>query len=133
MNPIIRKYHPVDDYDNLVTLVRSEGEEWEDYLNPGYQKALENSITYVAYLGEELCGFSRSISDSGIFIWVIDLLVHKKQRGQSIGRMLMECILADFPDIDVFVMSDVDPYYEKLGYHREGSIFKVSPPKPLRY
>lgn len=126
MNFNIRKYDPTLDYENLMKLVQSEGEEWEDYLDPIYRKVLENSITYVALIGEELCGYSRSLSDSGLFIWVIDLLVNKNRRGLSIGKRLMECILTDFPDIDVYVMSDVDPYYEKLGYEKEGSIFKVT-------
>ena len=125
MNFKIRKYNPTLDYENLMKLVQSEGEEWKDYLKPIYRKALENSITYVALIGEELCGYSRSLSDSGLFVWVIDLLVNKNRRGFSIGKKLMECILTDFPDIDVFVMSDVDPYYDKLGYEKEGSIFKV--------
>ena len=108
-----------------MKLVESEGEEWEDYLDPIYRKALENSIVYVALIEKELCGYSRSINDSGLFIWVIDLLVSKKWRGLSIGKELMECILTDFPNIDLLVMSDVDQYYEKLSYKKEGSIFKV--------
>ena len=121
----IRKYNSALDYENLMNLVRSEGEEWEEYLNPDYQKALDNSITYVALIEDELCGYSRSLSDSGLFIWVIDLLVNKNQRGLSIGKKLMECITIDFPDTDVFVLSDVDTYYEKLGYKKEGSVYKV--------
>ncbi len=125
MNLNIRAYNPDLDYENLMMLIKSEGEEWKDYLKPIYRKALENSITYVAVIGEDLCGYSRSLSDAGIFIWVIDLLVNKKRRGLSIGKRLMDCILNDFPDIDVYVMSDVDQYYQKLGYKNEGSIFKV--------
>lgn len=37
----------------------------------------------------------------------------------------MERVCQDFPDQPVYVMSDVDSYYEKLGYIREGSIFRV--------
>ena len=125
MNLTIRKYNSTLDYENLMKLIQSEGEEWNDYLNPIYRKVLDNSVTYVALIGEELCGYSRSLSDSGLFVWVIDLLVNKNRRSLSIGRKLMECILLDFPDTDVFVMSDVDRYYEKLGYEKEGSIFKV--------
>ena len=77
MNLKIRKYDPTLDYENLMKLVESEGEEWEDYLDPIYRKALENSIVYVALIEKELCGYSRSINDSGLFIWVIDLLVSK--------------------------------------------------------
>ncbi len=125
MNPIIRKYNPTLDYENLISLIQSEGEEWSDYLNPTYQKALNNSFTYVALIEDELYGYSRSISDSGLFIWVIDLLVDKKRRGHFIGKKLMDRISTDFPDIDILVMSDVDQYYEKIGYNKEGSIFKV--------
>ena len=125
MNLKIRKYNSALDYENLMKLVQSEGEEWEEYLNPIYRKALDNSITYVALMEDELCGYSRSLSGSGLFIWVIDLLVNKNRRGLSIGKKLMECIITDFPDTDVFVMSDVDTYYEKLDYKKEGSIFKV--------
>ena len=125
MNLKIRKYDPNSDYHNLMKLIQSEGEEWKDYLNPNYRKALEDSITYVALIGEELCGYSRSLCDSGLFIWVIDLLVNKNRRGLSIGKKLMECIVTDYSNIDVFVVSDVDHYYEKLGYGKEGSVFKV--------
>lgn len=125
MNLKIRKYNPNLDYENLMQLIQSEGEEWKDYLAPTYRQALENAITYVALIDEELCGYSRSVSDSGIFVWVIDLLVDKNRRGMSIGKKLLECISTDYPGVDVYVMSDVDPYYEKLGYKKEGSIYKV--------
>jgi len=37
----------------------------------------------------------------------------------------MECIYKDHPDKIVYVMSDVDEYYEKQGYRKEGSVFEV--------
>jgi hypothetical protein len=37
----------------------------------------------------------------------------------------MECIYQDYPNHTVYVMSDVDGYYQKQGYIREGSIFEV--------
>jgi GNAT superfamily N-acetyltransferase len=121
----IRKYDDGRDYDELLEVIKSEGEEWEEYISPKYQMVLEQSITYVAYVNKKLCGYSRSINDAGLYIWVVDLLVGKKHRGHSIGKRLMECLLTDYPNQDIFVMSDVDEYYEKLGYKKEGSIFKV--------
>ncbi len=72
---------------------------------------LKQSSTYVAYSDTKLCGYSHSINNFGLYIWVIDLLVDKKYRGNSIGKKLMKCVLTDFPNQDVFVMSDVDEYY----------------------
>ncbi|MBD81287.1 MAG: GNAT family N-acetyltransferase [Crocinitomicaceae bacterium] len=125
MNIEIRKYDPLKDNNGLLEIIKSEGEEWKDYLNPKYRKVLEGSITYVAQIEEQICGYSRSINDSGLYIWIIDLLAHKKYRGHTIGKKLLECLIAAFPGQDVFVMSDVDEYYKKLGYKNEGTIFKV--------
>lgn len=125
MNIEIRKYDHSKEYDKLLEIIKSEGEEWKDYFNPKYQIVLKKSVTYVAYIDNILCGYSRSVNDFGLYIWVIDLLVDEKYRGNSIGQKLMECLLIDFPNQDVFVMSDVDEYYNKLGYKKEGSIFKI--------
>jgi len=91
-----------------------------------YKTALGASITYVAYQGNFLCGFSRSIDDCGIYIYVCDLLVRPACRGKGLGHRLMEWLYKDYPDRVIYVMSDEDGYYEKLGYLREGSVFKVT-------
>ena len=109
----------------LIKLINSEGEEWQDYLKPSYKIAMDNSISYVATADDTLCGYSRSISDSGLFIWSLICSLIRILWGHAIGKQLMECILKDFPKCDVYVMSDVDGYYQKLGYEKEGSIFKV--------
>lgn len=79
----------------------------------------------MAHAGSDLCAYSRSINDFGFYIYVCDLLVKPKYRGKNIGKKLMECILNDFPNQLVYVMSDVDQYYMSLGYKREGTIFEV--------
>ncbi|MGM0395910.1 MAG: GNAT family N-acetyltransferase [Bacillota bacterium] len=128
----IRKYQKELDEENLMEIIRAEGEEWACYwgdaVNRRYRLALENSITYVAYDDGEICGYSRSINDNGFYIYVCDLLVKKPCRGKGIGRMLMESIYGDYPLMTSYVMSDVDGYYNTLGYKREGSVFEVSRP-----
>ena len=121
----IRKYNDQKDYSDLIEIITAEGEEWKDYFNPKYQISLEQSITYVAYVDDELCGYSRSINDFGFYVWVIDLLVDKKHRGNSIGKKLIECLRIDYPNQEIFVLSDVDKYYEHLGLKKEGSIFNL--------
>ncbi len=114
----------------LFEMMRSEGVDWECYYGETavekYKQALENSITYVACEGDVLFGYVRCRDDDGLGIYVYDLLVQKDDRSCSLGRKLMERVCADYPDAAVYVMSGVDGYYEKLGYHREGSIFLIS-------
>ncbi len=123
----IRKYNKIYDESKILQLIKNE-EGW-DYANNNlvekYKAALEESITYVAQIDDLVCGYSRSINDCGLYIYVCDLLVAREYRGKEIGRKLMECIYIDYPDQIVYVLSDVDKYYEKLGYKHEGSIFEV--------
>ena len=124
----IRKYKKEDE-NKVMEIIKKEGKEWECYsrvdVQDKYKKALKNSITYVAYKDDELCGYSRSLDDNGFFIYVCDLLVSPEFRGEDIGRELMECIYNDYPNVVVYVLSDVDEYYKKQGYTVEGTVFEV--------
>jgi GNAT superfamily N-acetyltransferase len=126
-NFILRKYNWQLDEDKLLKMIEEE-DGW-DYADSSmvdkYKKALKTSITFVAYQGDTICGYSRSLDDGGIYIYVCDLLVKKLFRGKNLGRYLMECLYEYYPDQLVYVMSDVDGYYEKVGYKRIGSIYEV--------
>jgi ribosomal protein S18 acetylase RimI-like enzyme len=128
---IIRRYLPADSA-QLFKLLRDEGNDWECYYGTKaadkYRNALQQSITYLAFEGNVLCGYARCREDDGFGIYVYDLLFAKPFRGQGIGRKLMEQVYVEFPNDTVYVMSDVDGYYSKLDYEREGSIFIVKPP-----
>ncbi|MFP4660956.1 MAG: GNAT family N-acetyltransferase [Halanaerobiales bacterium] len=127
---LIKKYKMEEDEFQLIRLLENEGEEWSCYTavdkSDKYKEALNNSITYVAYEDDILCGYSRSLKDFDFYIYICDLLVVPEYRGRNIGRELMECIYNDYPEHIVYVMSDVDIYYEKQGYKREGSVFEVT-------
>jgi ribosomal protein S18 acetylase RimI-like enzyme len=123
----IRPYS-VKDEAQLFDMMREEGTEWECYYDDAviekYKLALSTSIVCVACEGDVLCGYLRCRDDDGFGVYVYDLLVRKTYRGGHIGRSLIEYICAKYPEDTVYVMSDVDEYYEKQGFVREGSIFK---------
>lgn len=114
----------------LFDLLVAEGDDWNDYHGENgrdkYKKALESSITYIAADNSIICGYVRCRDDDGFGIYIYDLLVRKSYRGRDIGKSLMQQVCTDFQDQVVYVMSDVDKYYKKLGFEREGSIFKVT-------
>ncbi len=123
----IKKYNPTY-APQLKQLMLREGEEWtytKDDLWTGYETMLAQHITYVAFENTELCGFARCLQDGILTVYVCDLLVDKTHRGKQIGHMLMRTVCEDYPTHTVYAMSDVDAYYEKQGYKREGSIFEV--------
>ena len=125
---VIKKYAP-EYAGQLFAMIEREGEDWKDYWQDEgkakYQKALESSIVYLLFEDDAICGYARCRDDAGYGVYVYDLLVDKNCRGKEYGRLLMENVCRDFPDRTVYVMSGVDPYYEKLGYKKEGTIFIV--------
>lgn len=110
-------------------MLKEEGIDWSEYYDDKgcarYVKALESGVAYVAYMDGVLCGYARCREDDGFGVYIYDLLVRKPFRGRRLGKALMDRVRGDYPDQPVYVMSDVDAYYEKLGYRREGSIFEV--------
>jgi len=124
----IRRYTTADE-GILFPLIEAEGEEWRDYWQGEgrgkYAKALTNSICYLIFEDETLCGFVRCRDDDGFGMYVYDLLVDRNHRGKGYGGMLIAQACKDFPDSAVYAMSDVDPYYEKQGYERIGTVFRV--------
>ena len=126
---VFRKYTP-DDEAQLFELIKAEGEEWTYWQGsnwPKYVNCLANCVTYIAIEDGELCGYARCRNDDGFGVYVYDLLVAPHHRGKRYGHLMMSQAYKDFPDSIVYVMSDVDEYYQKQGYSREGSIFIVKP------
>ena len=123
----IRKYTKQDEQ-QFFNLMEREGEEWigcwGEAGKPEYLKALEADTTYVVICDDKLCGFVRYIGSFTIYI--DDLLVDKAYRGREFGRHLMEAVCKDHPNKEVYVMSDVDEYYSKVGYEKAGTLFAVS-------
>jgi len=129
----ILPYDPQRDELALMHLLQAQGNDWACYwasdVQLAYRHALNRSVTRVAYAEGELVGYVRALDDHGFYLYVCDLLVDPAWRGQHLGCQLMETLVVDFPGQTVYVMSDVDPYYEKLGYVKAGSVFEVIPQK----
>ena len=124
---IIRKYESKDS-NQLFDLIKREGIEWTYWQGENWAKyliALAECINYLLFEDEILCGYIRCRNDAGFGIYILDLLVDNAYRGNEYGRLLMEKVCHDHPDDYIFVASDVDPYYEKLGYKKEGTIFAL--------
>jgi len=94
---------------------------WEEIHNPDF-KLLE----FQEFIEDDkVCGFARCIGS--VVIYIDDLLVDKAYRGREFGRCLMERVCKDFPNKEIYVLSDVDAYYSKLGYEKAGTVFQIKP------
>ncbi len=124
----IIKYKP--EHENVVLAALKADSDWNMFTNADaiglYKLSLKENITYVSYHDGEFCGFVRAILDDGFAVYISELYVIPERRNQKIGRSLLERVKLDFSKLTVYVMSDEDAYYEKLGYKRIGSVFELN-------
>ena len=115
--------------DSLFAMMREEGEEWSDYYQgsgvDAFIRALNESVTWVALDGDDVIGFIRCREDSGFGVFVYDLLVAKSHRGVRLGQTLIDHVCDKSLGQPVYVLSDADDYYIKLGAEPVGTIFRL--------
>jgi len=90
-----------------------------------YKKSLKNGVTYVCYTNNEFCGYVRALLDKRFAVYISELYVVQKWRNRKIGQSLLERVNNDFSNLTVYALSDEDAYYQKKGYKKIGSVFKL--------
>ncbi len=81
--------------------------------------SIENSICFGVYDGDKQIGFARVVTDYATFAWVCDVFILPENRGQGIGKWLVECIV-NYPEIAslrriVLATRDAHDLYRKYG------------------
>lgn len=116
-------------HEDAVIAAIKEDPNWDMFTNAGaidnYRKRLQESITYVCYEGGMFSGYLRALLDNGVALYISELFVVPEMRNRKIGRALITKAGTDFRNIAVYALSDEDAYYEKLGYEKIGSVFKI--------
>jgi ribosomal protein S18 acetylase RimI-like enzyme len=111
----------------LISLLGKEPD-WSSFLSEEaigvFKEALLESETFVYESKGSICGYLRALVD-GFGIYVSELYVAPKFRGNCFGAELLAKVKHEHPNQGVYVLSDEDIYYEKLGYHRVGSVFQL--------
>ncbi len=83
--------------------------------------AINNSLTFGIYKGENQIGFARVVSDFATFAYLGDVFILEKFRGNGLSIWLMKTIV-DYPDLQnlrrwILATKDAHKIYEKFGFH----------------
>ena len=85
------------------------------------RRACENSfMVCFAYVGSELVGMGRALSDGEYQAGLYDLVVLPEYQGRGIGKAIVGAIHERLPVRTTILYSapGKEPFYEKCGYHR---------------
>jgi len=71
----------------------------QTYWSPGVplavvKKAIENSLAFGVFRGQEQVGFARVVTDKATFAYLADVYVLEAHRGQGLSKRLLEAIHA---------------------------------------
>lgn len=83
--------------------------------------AIENSLCFGVYTGENQIGFARVISDYATFAYIGDVYILDEFRGRGLSKFLMETILAH-PELQnlrrwLLATKDAHGLYAQYGFH----------------
>lgn len=84
------------------------------------ERAVENSLCFGVYKGENQIGFARVVTDYATFAYIGDVFILEKHRGKGLSKWLME-IIVSHPDLQnlrrwLLATRDAHALYEKFGF-----------------
>jgi GNAT superfamily N-acetyltransferase len=97
----------------------------EAYWSPGVERevverSIEHSIPVGLYRGREQVGFARVVTDRAAIAYLADVFVISAERGNGLGKWLVETVLAhpDLQGLRVFFLGTADAHslYERYGF-----------------
>lgn len=81
---------------------------------------IENSRCYGLYLNDKQVGFARVLSDTVVFAYLMDVLIHEDYKGKGYSKILLDYIFSDpvYKDIHRWNLATKDAHglYEKYGF-----------------
>ncbi|MEQ9297344.1 MAG: GNAT family N-acetyltransferase [Cyclobacteriaceae bacterium] len=85
-------------------------------------KSIENSLCFGLYQNDSMVGFARVITDYSTFAWILDLFVLEVDRGNGLGKKLMDSIITDTRLQGMIRWRlnthDAHAFYEKFGFRK---------------
>ncbi len=86
------------------------------------QTTIESSRCYGLYLNGQQIGFARVLSDTVVFAYLMDVLIHKDYKGKGYSKILLDFIFNDpeYAKIHRWNLATRDAHglYEKYGFSR---------------
>jgi GNAT superfamily N-acetyltransferase len=86
------------------------------------QRTIDNSRCYGLFLDGEQIGFARVLSDTVVFAYLMDVLIHKNHKGKGYAKVLLDFIFNDpeYAHIHRWNLATRDAHglYEKYGFSK---------------
>jgi GNAT superfamily N-acetyltransferase len=91
---------------------------WPERAEDDYQAVLSTGPAVGAWVGADLVGFARAISDGRLHAYVDDVMVHPDHRRKGIATAVTRTLTDLLPVavVTIFCPADLVPVYEAAGF-----------------
>ena len=84
------------------------------------RRAIEHSLCFGVYDGEQQIGFARVVTDFATFAWLADVFIAEEYRSRGLGKWLVEVVLSH-PDVQgvprwFLATRDAHELYRRFGF-----------------
>ncbi len=84
------------------------------------ERSIKHSLNFGVYDGGRQVGFARVVTDHATFAYLCDVFIREDYRGHSLGKWMMECIMA-YPDLQglrrwSLATRDAHGLYQQFGF-----------------
>ena len=113
----VKVYDESRDFEHIIESCQKE--QWIKFYTTKmelFRQALKTSDSYVAYDGEQYCGFTRCITDGHFSIYCCEIIVDKEYRRKGVGGALLKTVNDKYPTCAMDVISDNDDFYNANGF-----------------
>ena len=84
------------------------------------ERSIKHSLNFGVYDCGRQIGFARVVTDHSTFAYLCDVFIHEEYRGHSLGKWMMECVMAH-PDLQglrrwSLATRDAHGLYQQFGF-----------------
>lgn len=112
----------LDAYNNVWTSVGLPLTSIDSYPDDFMDRLFDaGAFGFFAFIGDELVGLARVISDDIVCAWLGELCIHKEWHGKGLGTTLLEAVNERFTHVELHVHAIVprDTFYQRWGISQQ--------------
>ena len=115
-----------NDFQAIYALYQTE--KWMSFTEEKVTSLFSTNLSHYVVVEEnqKILGFARYLTDEVMTTFLAEIIIDKAYRGKGLGQQLIEEIHKKYPLTRIELISEVDGFYQTVGFKPVGTGFRKS-------
>ena len=115
-----------NDFQAIYALYQTE--KWMSFTEEKVTSLFSKNLSHYGVVEEnqKILGFARYLTDEVMTTFLAEIIIDKSYRGKGLGQQLIEEIHKKYPLTRIELISEVDGFYQTVGFKPVGTGFRKS-------